>query len=162
MSKVEQSSAPRLVSFAIHIENLKTVGSKELVMNLPQQAFVNVSGIDPNEAATMVFVWCRDKGLEDYVLLGSGHVVNVPANARPPGIQAGQYSITFPLRPGCSIEDVFVTEDKSGSERLTGVTVSDLSQSGLRLAEVASVADDPTDSRTGSGVRTATMLNGRT
>ena len=131
-------------------------------MNLPQQVFVNVSGIDPNDGATIVFVWCRDKGPEDYVLLGSGHIVDVPANARPPGIQAGQYSVTFLLRPGCSVEDVFVTDDKSGSERLTGVTVADLSHSGSPPEEGTSVADDPAGPRTSAGFRSPATLNGRT
>jgi len=92
-------------------------------MILPQQNFVNVSGIDPNNGARIVFVWCRNKGPADYMLLGSGHVVDVPSHARPPGIQAGQYSVTFLLPPECSVDEVFVTDDKSGSDRLTGVTL---------------------------------------
>jgi len=88
-------------------------------MNLPTGAFYNVSGIDPNEGAKTVFVWRRDKGTDDYALLGSGHVVGVLG--RPPGIQQGQFSITFPLPPGCSAEDLVVTDDTSGKEPLPNV-----------------------------------------
>ena len=90
--------------------------------NLTQRAFVNVSGIDPNDGAKIVFVWCRGKGPEDYALLGSGHVVG--AIGRPPGIQAGQFSVTFLLPSGCSADDVFVTDDKIGNEHLRGVTIT--------------------------------------
>lgn len=86
------------------------------------QNFVNVSGIDSNDGATIVFVWCRDKGPGDFALLGSGHVVG--HHPSPPGIRAGQFSVTFLLPPGCSVEDVFVTDDKSGNQHLTGVTVT--------------------------------------
>jgi hypothetical protein len=91
-------------------------------MNLPQGIFVNVSGVDINDGAKIVFVWCRDKGPEDYALLGSGHVVG--AIGRPPGIQAGQFSVTFLLPSGCSTDDVFVTDDKIGKEHLRGVTIT--------------------------------------
>jgi hypothetical protein len=91
-------------------------------MNAPQGTFVNVSGIDPNGGAKIVFVWCCDKGPEDYALLGSGHVVG--AIGRPPGIQAGQFSVTFLLPLGCSADDVFVTDDKIGNEHLRGVTIT--------------------------------------
>jgi hypothetical protein len=91
-------------------------------MNLPQETFFNVSGIDLNDGAKIVFVWSRDKGPEDYVLLGSGHVVG--AIGRPPGILIGQFSVTFLLPPGCSADDVFVTDDKNGEEHLRGVTVT--------------------------------------
>jgi len=91
-------------------------------MNLTQGTFFNVSGTDSNDGAKIVFVWCRDKGLEDYALLGSGHVVG--AVGRPPGIMVGQYSVTFLLPPGCSADDVFVTDDTKGKEHLRGVTVT--------------------------------------
>src|SRR5580704_2491716 len=91
-------------------------------MNLTQGTFINVSGTDPNDGAKIVFVWCRDKGLEDYALLGSGHVVG--AIGRPPGILVGQFSVTFLLPPGCSADDVFVTDDTNGKEHLRGVTVT--------------------------------------
>jgi hypothetical protein len=105
-------------------------------MNAPQGTFVNVSGIDPNDGAKIVFVWCRDKGPEDYALLGSGHVVG--AIGRPLGIQAGQFSITLLLPSGCSTDDVFVTDDKIGKEHLRGVTVTPCSGvSGFRSEATA-------------------------
>ena len=91
-------------------------------MNLPEGTFVNVSGIDPNDGAKIVFVWCRDKGLEHYSLLGSGHIVG--AIGRPPGILVGEFSITFQPPPRCYASDVFVTDDKNGNEHLRGVTVT--------------------------------------
>jgi hypothetical protein len=91
-------------------------------MNLAQGTFISVSGTDPNDGAKIVFVWCRDKGPEDYALLGSGHVVG--AVGCPPGIMVGQYSVTFLLPPGCSADDVFVTDDKTGKKHLRGVTVT--------------------------------------
>jgi len=102
-------------------------------MNPTQGAFINVSGTDPNDGAKIVFVWCHDKGPEDYALLGSAHVVG--AVGRPPGIMVGQYSVTFLLPPGCSADDVFVTDDKKGNEHLRGVTITPcLSVSGFRSA----------------------------
>lgn len=124
-----------------------------------QQVFVNVSGIDLNDGASIVFAWCRNKGPEDYLLLGSGHIVDVPAHARPPGIQHGQYSVTFLLPSGCSVDDVFVTDDKSASERLTGVTVTaGLGHSGIPLNEAPAVANDPAGPRT--DLRSSAALTG--
>jgi hypothetical protein len=96
--------------------------------------FVNVSGIDPNDGAKIVFVWCRDpdKGPDDSRLVGSGHVVG-PDAPRPPGISVGQFSVTFPLSPGCSADDIVVTDDKTGKDYLPGVTVTPCSAiAGLR------------------------------
>ena len=106
-------------------------------MNLPEQTFVNVSGIDRNKGATIVFAWCRNRGPEDFVLLGSGHVVPAFGNDLPPGILAGQYKVTFLMPPGCSVGDVFVTDDTSGRERLSGVTVTPC------LIHPGSQSDDP-------------------
>jgi len=92
-------------------------------MNLPRGTFADASGIDPNDGAKIVFIWCRDRGPEDYCLLGSGHVVGAVGSARPPGVPAGQFSVTFLLPPGCSVEDVFVTDDKNGEDHLRGVTI---------------------------------------
>lgn len=86
--------------------------------------FFNVSGIDPNEGANVVFVWCRGKAAKDHALVGSGHVVSAAGSALPPGIASGQFSVTFLLPPGCSAEDIFVTDDKNGSERLPGVSIT--------------------------------------
>jgi hypothetical protein len=91
-------------------------------MGTPHGTFINVSGVDPNDGARIVFVWCRDKGPEDYALLGSGHLVG--AFGRPPGIQAGQFSVTLLLPAGCSADDVIVTDDKVGNEHLRGVTIT--------------------------------------
>jgi hypothetical protein len=106
-------------------------------MNLPQGNFFNVSGIDPNDGAEIVFAWCRDKGLENCALLGSGNVVG-PIGARPPGVVTGQFSVTFLLPPGCRADDVFVTDDKNGKEHLSGVTLTPCSGvSGLRSNIIA-------------------------
>lgn len=102
-------------------------------MNLLQGTFANASGIDPNDGVKTVFVWCHDKGPADYSLLASGHVVGAVASARPPGVPAGQFSVTFLLPPGCSAEDVFVTDDKNGKDHLCGVTITPcLGVSGFR------------------------------
>jgi hypothetical protein len=111
-------------------------------MNL-EGAFCNVSGVDPNDGAKIVFVWRRGKSPGDHELLGSGHVVG--AMGRPPGIQIGQYSITFPLPPGCSPDDLVVTDDTSGKEQLPGVTVTPCSpMPGLSSGGTISPGD-PTD-----------------
>jgi hypothetical protein len=84
-------------------------------------AFHNASGVDPNDGASIVFVWCRSRDHEGPRLLSSGHVVGA---IRPPGIAAGQFSITFPLPPGYSANDVVVTHDESGKQPLSNVTVA--------------------------------------
>lgn len=111
-------------------------------MGLPQGQFVNVSGIDPHDGAKIVFVWCPNKGLENYALLGSGHVVGALASVLPPGIAAGQFSVTFLLPPGCDAEDVFVTDDVSGKQHLPDVTVTPCSGSSeIRSPAIAEPAD---------------------
>ena len=59
---------------------------------------------------------------EDDILLGSGRVVS--GAVFPPGIQVGQFSITFRLPDGGSIDNVVVSRDKSGKELLTGVILT--------------------------------------
>jgi len=88
------------------------------------QTFVNVSGIDHNEDANVVFVWYRRKEAGDHALLGAGHVVGAAPDSRPPGVLAGQFSVTLPLPAGCSVDDVFVTDDARGLERVRGILVS--------------------------------------
>jgi hypothetical protein len=88
------------------------------------QTFVNVSGIDQNEGARVVFVWCRHKEAGDHVLLGAGHVVGAAPDCRPPGVLAGQFCVTLPLPAGRSADDVFVTDDVRGSEHVRGILVS--------------------------------------
>ncbi len=131
-------------------------------MHLPQQVFVNVSGIDPNDGATIVFAWCPNKGPGDIVLLASGHIVTAPAAARPPGIQYGQFSVTFLLPPGCSADDVFVSDDTGSSERLTGVTVaSGLGHSGFPLERATPVTDAPAGPRVSPAFPSFAKLNVR-
>jgi hypothetical protein len=113
-------------------------------MNLPRGNFVNVSGVDVTDGATVVFVWCRDKGPEVCTLLGSGHVVGAIGFARPPGISIGQFSVTFLLPLGCSIEDVFVTDDKNGKDHLPGVTVTPcVNVSGVQPANIVPPTNAP-------------------
>jgi len=92
-------------------------------MSLSQSMFVNISGIDTNKDANSVFVWGRREGSQDYELLGSGQVVGSVPGGRPPGISIGQYSVTVLLPAACSESDVFVTDDRSGRERLSGVSI---------------------------------------
>lgn len=107
-------------------------------MNLPRENFFNVSGIDPNHGAEIVFAWCRDPELDHCALLGSGNVVG-SNSVRPPGVVAGQFSVTFLLPPGCREDEVFVTDDKNGKEHLPGVTLTACSGvSGLRSNAITS------------------------
>jgi hypothetical protein len=111
-------------------------------MNLPQGNFVNVSGVDATDGAKVVYVWRRDKGPEVYTLLGSGHVVGAIGSARPPGISTGQFSVTFLLPLGCSVDDVFVTDDKNGKDHLPDVTVTPCwNVSGVQPANIVSPTD---------------------
>ena len=88
-------------------------------------AFFRVSGIDPNDGARIVFVWCRDiKSPHTYLLLGSGHVVGGEGLFLPSGVSVGQFSVVFSLPYGCSPGDVVVTDDKNGDEHLLDVTVT--------------------------------------
>ena len=89
-------------------------------MNVPANASCNGSGLDPNTRAKIVFVW-HYRGPDDYVPLGSGHVVD--AFGRAPGIQVGQYSVTFPLPPGCSPDEIVVTDDASDKAHLPSAIV---------------------------------------
>jgi hypothetical protein len=105
------------------------------------QNFVNVSGVDHNEGASVVFVWCRQKDEGDHALLGAGHVVRGAPNSRPPGVLAGQFCVTLPLAAGCSVDDIFVTDDVRGMERVRGILVSAcVTRSGSPLHETASGA----------------------
>ncbi len=56
------------------------------------------------------------------MLLGSGRVVG--RGNLLPGVQLGQFSITFLLPDGCSVENIVVSRDKSGTELLSGVTLT--------------------------------------
>ena len=91
-------------------------------MGSSQHAFVNVAGVAARRGATLVNVWCRNEGPEGDALLASTHVVR--SAMRPPGIQVGQFSVTFRLPPESSVEDLFVTDDADTSEHLTRVTIT--------------------------------------
>ena len=123
------------------------------------QTFVNVSGIDHNEGASVVFVWCCRKEAGDHALLGSGHVVGAAPDSRPPGVLAGQFCVTLPLPAGCSVDDVFVTDDRRGLERVRGIRVSAcVARSGSLPHEAASgPAGRPEISR----ARSSASMNGR-
>lgn len=84
--------------------------------------FFNVSGTDPNDGAKIVYVWCHAEGQENDALVATGHVVSADVR-RPPGIRVGQFSVTFPLPPGCSADSVVVTNDPGGKTLLRDVTV---------------------------------------
>jgi hypothetical protein len=86
--------------------------------------FFRVSGIDSNDGARIVFVWCRNKGPDDYALLGAGHVVSGENFLLLPGVSVGQFSVVFALPDGCSPDDVVVTDDKNGNEPLLGVALT--------------------------------------
>ena len=89
-------------------------------MKVQANAFCNASGLDLNTRAKIVFVW-HYRSPNDYVPLGSGNVVD--AFGRPPGIQVGQYSVTFPLPPGCSPDEIVVTDDASDKGHLPSAIV---------------------------------------
>jgi hypothetical protein len=74
--------------------------------------YFNVSGVDRNEGARVVFVMCRSGAADGYVRVGSGHIVGVDGGFVPPGIEAGQFRITFRLPYGCSPSTIIVKDDK--------------------------------------------------
>jgi hypothetical protein len=91
--------------------------------------FFKVSGIDPNDGAMIVFIWSRDgssenDSAENYVLLGSGHVVGSAGCSLPPGAVAGQFSVTFLLPPGRAVDGIVVTDDKSSNKVLSGAIIT--------------------------------------
>lgn len=85
-------------------------------------AFFQVSGIDADKAASMVFVWCRAGKQDDYALVGSGHVVRADG-ALPPGIQVGQFSVVFSLLSSYSADEIVVTDDRNDKQFLPNVSV---------------------------------------
>jgi hypothetical protein len=100
-------------------------------MQQPLQNFFNVSGVDSNPGATIVFVWCRDKNTDKHVLVGSGHVVGEFGCGRPPGVPIGQFSITFPLPAGCSVADVFLTNDHESDGHLSTFVITACATGGV-------------------------------
>lgn len=102
-------------------------------MTVPQGNYYNVTGVDPNEGARIVFVWARTQDSGSKVLLGSGHVVGAVGCGRPPGVPIGQYCVTFPLPPGSAADDVVLTDDKNADVHLSDVTLTHCSTlAGLR------------------------------
>ena len=86
--------------------------------------YFNVSGIDRNEGAGVVFVMCRSAASEGgYVQVGSGHIVGANGGFVPPGVQAGQYSVTFQLPHGCASDSIVVRDDKNDKAFLKDVKV---------------------------------------
>jgi hypothetical protein len=107
-------------------------------MNVPEEVFYNASGIDPDDRARRAFVW-RVRGPDDCVLLGSGQLVG--ALGRPRGIKVGQFSITFPLPPGCAADELVVTDDATSIVLLPNVMRPCSSVLELRLGGRESAGD---------------------
>lgn len=84
--------------------------------------YFNVSGIDQNEDADTIFVRYRSGIPDDDILLGSGGVVG--GDSLLPGVQVGQFSITFLLPDGCPADDIVVSRDLGGTELLSDVTLT--------------------------------------
>jgi hypothetical protein len=87
-------------------------------------AYFNVSGIDQDEDAETVFVRYHKGDPDDDILLGSGRVVGLGGGSLLPGIQVGQFSITFLLPDGGSADNIVVSRDNSGKELLSGVVLT--------------------------------------
>lgn len=85
-------------------------------------AFFRVSGLDPHDSANIVFVWCRVRGQDNRILVGSGHVVTAGSGV-PPGIRPGQFCVVFRLPPDCSADSIVVTDDKDGKVILPDISV---------------------------------------
>ena len=84
--------------------------------------YFNVSGVDQYEGAENVFVRCRNGDPEGDIPLASGRVVG--RGHLLPGVQVGQFSITFLLPDGCSADNIVVSRDKSGTDLLSDVTLT--------------------------------------
>lgn len=88
------------------------------------QDYFTVSGIDRNEGASIVFVMCRSAASDDYVQLAKGHIVGANGAYVPPGVQRGQYTVTFQLPVGCAPSNIVVADDKNAKAFLKDVKVS--------------------------------------
>ena len=95
----------------------------------PNDNIYAVSGVDPNGEARNVFVWYHDRLANKYILLGSGGIVGSGGSFVPPGITKGQYRVIFLLQEEYSIEDIHVSDDKSGNKFLSDVTIGPASSS---------------------------------
>lgn len=87
-----------------------------------EESFFRASGVDLDVTATIAFVWCRVEGQDGNNLLGSGHIIG-EGGLLPPGIQVGQFSVSFILPSDCDIENVRVTDNGSSKNFLTDVTI---------------------------------------
>jgi hypothetical protein len=105
--------------------------------------FYNVSGVDTTEEARVVFVWWLDRSSGNRALLGSGHVLNVGAGHLPPGIRAGQFSVTFLLPPRRAADDIVVTDDTNSDAFLPDVTVTPCAVSAPGQSGAAPAPRDP-------------------
>lgn len=85
-------------------------------------AFFRVSGVDTNDGANIVFVWCQSDGRGSHVPVGSGRVVPTGTNC-PPGIRPGQFAVVVLLPRDCSADSIIVTDDKDGKRILPDITV---------------------------------------
>ena len=85
--------------------------------------YFNVSGTDRSDQPRDIFVWCRANGRADYALVETGHAVGA-ADVRPPGIEVGQFSVTFRLPADCAVDSLIVTSDKNAEQLLSGVAVT--------------------------------------
>src|ERR1700735_271410 len=86
--------------------------------------YFNVSGVDPSKGAETVFVRYRNGYPDGDIILGSGRVVGAGGCSLLPGVQVGQFRITFLLPDGCSADHIVVSRDKSGKELLSDVTLT--------------------------------------
>jgi hypothetical protein len=82
-----------------------------------------VSGIDPNPEAQDVFVWHHDRATDQYSLLGSAPVVGSAGSFVPPQVVRGQYRVTIRAKEVVSSDDIHVTDDRSGKNFLSDVTI---------------------------------------
>lgn len=85
--------------------------------------YFNVSGTDRSDRPGEIFVWCRADGRADYALVETGFAVSA-ADVRPPGIQVGQFSVTFRLPADCAVDSLIVTTDKNAEQLLSDVAVT--------------------------------------
>jgi hypothetical protein len=103
-------------------------------------AIFRASGVDPNDGAKIVYVWCRDKNQDSYTLIGSGYVVGAQAGL-PPGIRPGQFCVVFILPPGHSADTIVITDDTNGKEFLPNVSVIPCATSAVFHPGVGAISD---------------------
>ncbi len=82
-----------------------------------------VTGLDPKEGASVVFVWSHDRVSNELMLLGAGHTVGIDT-VRPVGIETGQFAVTFLLPQNCTKEGIIVTGDKEGKQIIPRINLT--------------------------------------